>query len=73
SEYSETYPGFGTDVWEDEALALGLHFGGGMSAHLTRNVSVGAEVKYVVAEAELYDYDTGLDSLLVGATLDFAF
>lgn len=57
----------------DDATALGLHLGGGFAAHVSPQVKLGAELKYVMGSAKLFDSSNHFDSMLIGGSLGFVF
>lgn len=57
----------------DRGNALGFHFGGGMSVRLSPQVSVGAEARYLVSSVKVFDKNTGLNSLISQATIEYLF
>jgi opacity protein-like surface antigen len=63
----------GSDSDSDHATAFAFHFGGGLSAALSPNLTFSAELKYVIAKAKLFDEDVGLDSLVIGGGLGYRF
>lgn len=66
-------PGYYPVSYSDNANTVGFHVGGGASIRVSPQATLGAELKYVIATAKVYDTNNGLDSLIVGAMLGFAF
>lgn len=57
----------------DDTTTFGFHFGGGFAAHLSPQVTLGLDLRYVVASEDTFDVEGRMDSLLVGGTLAFSF
>lgn len=57
----------------DRGNALGFHFGGGASVSVSPQVSVGTEVRYLLASVKVFDQSTGLDSLIAQAAVEYVF
>lgn len=74
ADLSASAPGFGTFFKEsDSDTTVGFHFGGGLSAQVAPRVTLGAELKYFLADATLFDEKGGLNSFILGAALGFGF
>jgi outer membrane protein with beta-barrel domain len=76
--YFVSVEGHGTDAagywsYSDDDTTLGVHLGVGATLHLNSLVTLGAEAKFVAANAHLGGVDTRIDSALVSATLGLAF
>jgi opacity protein-like surface antigen len=67
--------GFVIDELEDDATTFGVHLGAGIAASLTPRLTLGGELKYIVANAEFEDADEeiGIDSILIGASIAYSF
>jgi opacity protein-like surface antigen len=72
-EIEESLPGVGSGSISDDDTVFGFHFGGGLSAALSPNVTLGAELRYFVTKATVFDVDIGLDSFVIGGTLGYRF
>jgi len=57
----------------DRGNSLGVHFGGGMSVRLSPQVSVGTEARYLVSSVKVFGQNTGLNSLIAQATIEYLF
>jgi len=57
-------PGYGTFSDSDDDTSLGLHFGAGLSAAVSPQVSLGIEAKYLKAEATFYGMTGNVDSAI---------
>ncbi len=55
------------------ALTFGYHAGGGLSFQWTPRLAVGAELRYVWAEAKLFEQDVKIGGARIGATMLLGF
>lgn len=64
---------FGSESASESDTSIGLHFGGGFSAAVSPTVSLGLELKYLVAQGTFYDTDVSLNSVILTGGLAFRF
>lgn len=57
----------------DDGTSLGVTFGGGLSARLSPQVTLGAELKYLLGNVKLFGGEVSYDSLLIGGVLGLNF
>jgi opacity protein-like surface antigen len=69
---SGSVTGLSVDV-SDSDTSVGIHLGGGLSVNLAPNVNAGAELRYVIGSAELFDEKGRFDSLLLTGHVGFRF
>ena len=55
----------------DSDTPFALHVGGGMNFRVSPRAVLGAEVKYIIGKAEMYDVTSNFNSVLFGAFLGF--
>jgi hypothetical protein len=70
-EVKATAPGFPAASISDSDSAFGLHLGGGLNVHVSPHASFGAELKYVIGSAKLYDTTGHFNSLIFAGTLTY--
>jgi opacity protein-like surface antigen len=73
STSAEASSGYASASASETATAFGFHFGAGTAVHIDDHLMIGAELKYIIASAQLYDVTTGLDSLLVTGMVGVTF
>jgi opacity protein-like surface antigen len=66
-------PGFGAATVSDNSNAFGFHFGGGASVRVSPQVSLGAELRYIIATVKIFGQNNGMDSLIAQGTLGLRF
>jgi opacity protein-like surface antigen len=70
---SEITDGYDTASFSDTDSTFGFHLGAGAALELSPTTSLGVDLRYVVAKAELFDLDYALNGLRMGAALAFRF
>ena len=75
-ELEASAPGAAPLTQKDSDRQFALHLGGGVAFRITPRLLVGAEVRYLVGQTDLFldtfDGPTSFDSLTLGATLAFS-
>lgn len=66
-----TAPGYVPITDSDTDSPFALHFGGGLNIRLSPAALLGAEVKYIVGTAKMWDSSNHFDSVMLGGGLTF--
>jgi hypothetical protein len=70
-EVKATAPGFAALSNSDSDSTFGLHLGGGLNVHVSPHASFGAELKYIIGSAKLFDGTGHFNSLIFAGTLTY--
>jgi hypothetical protein len=70
-EVKITAPGFAPLSGSDSASPFAFHLGGGANVRISPNAMVGAELKYIIGSATMYDVTNHFNSLIFAGTLTY--
>jgi opacity protein-like surface antigen len=65
--------GFSLGSMSDDASSLAIHLGGGIAGRVSPNVSLGAELKYIIGSVKLFDVNGSFDSLIIAGSVNYHF
>ena len=64
-------PGYAPASASDSSTPFGFHFGGGANVRLSPTTQLGAEIRYLVGKADMFDATFNFDSVQITGGLTF--